>query len=284
MAEMLRASLRGDINLRISVDPNAGAIEADIGEFEIALLNLAVNARDAMPTGGQFIIDVREAEPENPPAELPLARYGYVAVSAQDNGTGMPAGVISRAFEPFFTTKMLGSGTGLGLSQVFGFAKSSGGTAHIASQPEEGTCVTIFLPVTGKKDHSVSSVDGDRSLRRLSGRVLLVDDNEEVMTVTKAMISAMGLEVETATSAAEALERLAADLVRFDLVLTDVVMPDMSGVDLAHVVHRLHAELPIILMSGYNNAPTANEYHTLRKPVPYDQLHEVIQASLKSAY
>jgi hypothetical protein len=284
MTEMLRSSLRGDINLRISVDPTAGAIEADIGELEIALLNVAVNARDAMPTGGQFIIDVREAEPGSPPVELPPAQYGYVAISAQDNGMGMPADVITRAFEPFFTTKMLGSGTGLGLSQVFGFAKSSGGIAHIASQPGEGTCITIILPVTGKKDQSASSVDGDRSLRRLSGRVLLVDDNEEVMTVTKAMISAMGLEVETATSAAEALERLAAGLVRFDLVLTDVVMPDMSGVDLAHVVHRLHAELPIILMSGYNDASTVNEYHTLRKPVPYDKLHEVIQASLKSAY
>jgi two-component system NtrC family sensor kinase len=284
MTEMLRSSLRGDINLRISVDPNAGAIEADIGELEIALLNVAVNARDAMPTGGQFSVDVREAEPGSPPVELPRAQYGYVAISAQDNGMGMPADVITRAFEPFFTTKMLGSGTGLGLSQVFGFAKSSGGVAHIASQPGEGTCVTIFLPVTGKKYRSASSVDGDRSLRRLSGRVLLVDDNEEVMTVTKAMISAMGLEVETATSAAEALERLAAGFVRFDLVLTDVVMPDMSGVDLAHVVHRLHAELPIILMSGYNDALTANEYHTLRKPVPYDKLHEVIQASLKSTY
>ncbi|WP_158933309.1 PAS domain-containing sensor histidine kinase [Acidisphaera sp. S103] len=284
MTEMLRSSLRGDINLRISVDPNAGAIEADIGELEIALLNVAVNARDAMPTGGQFIIDVREVESGSPPVELPPAQYGYVAIAAQDNGMGMPADVITRAFEPFFTTKMLGSGTGLGLSQVFGFAKSSGGIAHIASQPGEGTCVTIILPVTGKKDHSASSVDGDRSLRRLSGRVLLVDDNEEVITVTKAMISAMGLEVETAASAAEALERLAAGLVRFDLMLTDVVMPDMSGVDLVRVVHRLHAELPIILMSGYNDASTANEYHILRKPVPYDKLHEVIQASLKSAY
>src|ERR1700733_8779185 len=279
MTEMLRSSLRGDINLRISVDPNAGAVEADVGELEIAILNMAVNARDAMPTGGQFIIDVREAEPGSPPAELPPAQYGYVAISAQDNGMGMPADVITRAFEPFFTTKMLGSGTGLGLSQVFGFAKSSGGIAHIASQPGEGPCVTIFLPVTDKKDHNVSSLDGDRPLRRLSGHVLLVDDNEEVMAVTKAMISAMGLEVETATSAAEALERLAAGLVRFDLVLTDVVMPDMSGVDLAHVVHRLHAELPIILMSGYNDAPIPNEYHTLRKPVPYEKLHEVIQAS-----
>jgi PAS domain S-box-containing protein len=283
MAEMLRSSLRGDINLRISVDANAGAVDADVGELEIAILNMAVNARDAMPTGGQFIIDVREADIESQPVALPPATCGYVAISAQDNGMGMPADVISRAFEPFFTTKMLGSGTGLGLSQVFGFAKSSGGIAHIASQPGEGTCVTIFLPVTDKKNLNVSSVDGDRPLRRLSGRVLLVDDNEEVMTVTKAMISAMGLEVETATSAAEALERLAADLVRFDLLLTDVVMPDMSGVDLAHVVHRFHAELPIILMSGYNDAPTAKEYHTLRKPVPYDKLHEVIQDSLKSA-
>jgi CheY-like chemotaxis protein len=207
-----------------------------------------------------------------------------VAISAQDNGMGMPADVITRAFEPFFTTKTLGSGTGLGLSQVFGFAKSSGGIADIASQPGRGTCVTIFLPVTDKKDHTVSSVDGEIPLRPLSGRVLLVDDNEEVMTVTKAMIAAMGLEVETVNSAAKALERLAADLVRFDLLLTDIVMPDMNGVDLAQLVHRLHAELPIVLMSGYNDAPIPDGYHTLRKPIPYDKLHEAIQDSLKSAY
>jgi PAS domain S-box-containing protein len=283
MAEMLRSSLRGDINLQISVDANAGAVEADVGELEIAILNMAVNARDAMPTGGQFIVGVREADLESQAVAFPPAQFGYVAISAKDNGMGMPADVISRAFEPFFTTKMLGSGTGLGLSQVFGFAKSSGGIAHIASQPGEGTCVTIFLPVTDKKYLNVSSVDGDRPLRQLSGRVLLVDDNKDVMTVTKAMISAMGLEVVTATSAAEALERLAADLVSFDLLLTDVVMPDMSGVDLAHLVHGLHAELPIILMSGYNDAPIPNEYQTLRKPIPYGTLHKVIQDSLKTA-
>jgi PAS domain S-box-containing protein len=283
MAEMLRSSLRGDINLRISVGSNVGAVEADIGELEIAILNMAVNARDAMPTGGQFVIDVREADRESQPVPLPPGRRGYVAISAQDNGTGMPADVIARAFEPFFTTKTLGSGTGLGLSQVFGFAKSSGGSAHIASQPGEGTCITIFLPVTDKKDHTVSSVDGEIPLRLLSGRVLLVDDNEEVMTVTKAMISAMGLEVETVNSAAKALERLADDPVRFDLLLTDVVMPDMNGVDLAHLVHGLHAELPIVLMSGYNDAPIPDGYHTLRKPIPYDKLHAVIQGCLKSA-
>jgi two-component system NtrC family sensor kinase len=235
-----------------------------------------------MPTGGQFAIDVREADRESQPVPLPPSRYGYVAISAQDNGTGMPADVVARAFEPFFTTKTLGSGTGLGLSQVFGFAKSSGGIADIASQPGEGTCVTIFLPVTDKKDRTVSSVDGDIPLQRLTGRVLLVDDNEEVMTVTKAMISAMGLQVETVNSAAKALERLADDAVRFDLMLTDVVMPDMNGVDLAHLVHRLHAELPIVLMSGYNDAPIPDGYHTLRKPIPYDKLHEVIQGSLRS--
>jgi PAS domain S-box-containing protein len=281
MAEMLRSSLRGDIDLRISVDPGAGAIEADVGELEIALLNVAVNARDAMPAGGQFIIDVRAVDFESQTLPLPPARLGYVAISAQDSGVGMPEDVIARASEPFFTTKMLGSGTGLGLSQVFGFAKSSGGAAHIASRPGEGTRVTIVLPVTDKKHLIISPVDDTKPSRLLSGRVLLVDDNQEVMTVIKAMIVAMGLEVETANRAAAALERLAADPARFDLLLTDVVMPDMSGVDLAYEVRRRYAGLPIILMSGYNDATTPNEYHTLRKPVPYDELHEVIKESLK---
>jgi len=282
MAEMLRSSLRGDITLRISVDPNTAAIEADVGELEMALLNVAVNARDAMPGGGQFTVEVRQIDPDGQPVSLPPAPNGYVAISARDTGVGMPADVISRAFEPFFTTKTLGSGTGLGLNQVFGFAKSSGGTAHIESRPGEGTRVTIFLPATDKTHPGVVPPGGETAARRLSGRVLLVDDNEEVMTVTQAMITAMGLEVATANSAARALERLATDPVRFDLLLTDVVMPDMSGVDLARKVRDSHAELPIVLMSGYNDASTPNEYHTLRKPVPYDELHGVIERSWKA--
>jgi PAS domain S-box-containing protein len=282
IAEMLRSSLRGDISLRTSVDPNAGAVEVDVGELEIALLNVAVNARDAMPTGGQFIIDVRKADLASQPQSLTPAPFGYVAIAGQDNGVGMPDDVVSRASEPFFTTKMLGSGTGLGLSQVFDFAKSSGGAAHITSRPGEGTCVTIYLPVTGEKQLNITLADGERASLRLSGRVLLVDDNEEVMAVIRAMIAAMGLEVETTNRAAKALERLDADPVRFDLLLTDVVMPEMSGVDLAHEVRRRYAKLPIILMSGYHDATTPNEYHTLRKPVAYDELQEVFQASLKA--
>jgi PAS domain S-box-containing protein len=282
MAEMLRSSLRGDINLRMSVDSDVGAVEVDVGELEIALLNVALNARDAMPTGGHFVIDVRNADLESKPLPLLPAPYGYVAIAAKDNGIGMPEEVITRASEPFFTTKMLGSGTGLGLSQVFGFAKSSGGTAHIASRPGEGTCVTIYLPVTDKEYLIGSSPDGEKPSLPLSGRILLVDDNEEVMTVMKAMIGAMGLEVETANRAAKALERLATDSARFDLILTDVVMPEMSGVDLADEVHRRYAELPVILMSGYNDASTPNEYRTLRKPVTYDELREVFQKSLKA--
>ncbi|WP_325684230.1 hybrid sensor histidine kinase/response regulator [Rhodopila sp.] len=283
MAEMLRSSLRGDINLHIATGAEIVAAEVDVGELEIAILNLAVNARDAMPAGGQFVIDVRKVGIGQAPVSLPSAHMGYVAISARDTGTGMPAEVVSRAFEPFFTTKMLGAGTGLGLSQVFGFAKSSGGTAHIESRPGEGTRVTIFLPMTDEQSLETSAVEDDSALRRLSGRILLVDDNEEVTTVTQAMISAMGLEVETAASAAEALERLAAGGARFDLLLTDIIMPDMSGLDLAHVVRRLHAGLPIVLMSGYNDAPTPKEFRTLRKPVPYEELHKVIQGLLKPA-
>ncbi len=282
MAELLRPSLRGDINLRIFVDPRAGAIEVDVGELEIAMLNMAVNARDAMPAGGQFTIDVHDVDLASQPVPLPSAPFGFVAIAARDNGAGMPADVISHASEPFFTTKTLGSGTGLGLSQVFGFAKSSGGAAHIASELGQGTCVTIFLPVSDKKPFSAPSADSEKSVRQLSGRVLLVDDNEDVMAVIKAMIGAMGLEVETANGAAAAIERLSADPVRFDLLLTDVVMPDINGVDLATEVHARHVELPIILMSGYNDALTSDDFHTLRKPVPYDELYDAIRQALKA--
>ena len=283
MAEMLRSSLRGDIELRITVDPGVGAVEVDVGEFEIALLNVAVNARDAMPKGGQFVIDVRGAGPESQPPPLPPARLGYMVIVARDNGIGMSEDVIARASEPFFTTKTLGSGTGLGLSQVFAFAKSSNGAASIRSRPGEGTRIAIFLPITDKKHPAAVPAVHEEPPPRLAGRVLLVDDNEEVMMVTKAMIEAMGLEVETANRAAGALERLASDSVRFNLLLTDVVMPDMSGADLANEVRRCYADLPIVLMSGYHDASTPNEFCTLRKPVPYDELREVIQKSLTAS-
>jgi PAS domain S-box-containing protein len=274
MTEMLRSSLRGDIDLQIDIDPMIRPVEVDLGELEIALLNVAVNARDAMPNGGRFNVDVRNQRSEGDGRE-------FVAVALQDNGVGMPVTVMARASEPFFTTKELGFGTGLGLSQVYNFAQSSGGVTHLESKVGSGTRVTILLPhASGSMTSQPSSREYIRS-QPLRGRVLLVDDNDEVMNVTKTMIGAMGLEVETANRASDALELLATRSNRFNLVLTDIVMPGMNGVDLAREIHSMVPWLPVLLMSGYNETADTHEYRVLRKPVPYDDLYDAILGSLR---
>jgi two-component system NtrC family sensor kinase len=282
IAEMLRSSLRGDIEMQISIAPETRPIEIDLGELEIALLNVAVNARDAMPTGGQFVVDVgNRSRRDAGPSSLTSDR-GYAAIALQDSGVGMPSDVIARASEPFFTTKQLGSGTGLGLSQVFGFADGSGGAVTIESQVGVGTRVTLYLPHTDKATLIARPNDGGSRSQPLTGRVLLVDDNNDVTNVTETMLRAMGLEVETTNRASKALDQLADEPDRFNLLLTDVVMPGMNGVDLAREVRARLPSLPIILMSGYNDAvpATGNEFQFLRKPVPYEDLHDVIRTCL----
>jgi two-component system NtrC family sensor kinase len=284
IAEMLRSSLRGDIEMQISIGTDIRPIEVDLGELEIALLNVAVNARDAMPTGGRFVVDVRNRGPHSAGPPSLAANRDYLAIALQDSGVGMSSDVLARASEPFFTTKQLGSGTGLGLSQVYGFADSSGGAVTVESQLDVGTRVTIFLPHTDKAKLDAGPNDGGNRSQPLLGRILLVDDNIEVASVTATMLSAMGLQVETTNQARKALERLAVEPDGFCLLLTDVVMPGMNGVDLAREVRGRLPRLPIILMSGYNDAlPVAeSEFQILRKPIPYGELYDVIRTHLTS--
>ena len=249
MAEMLRASLRGNIQMRIDVAEQVWPIEVDLAELEMALLNIAVNARDAMPQGGTFTIDVRNA-----------ARGGWtlnsehVAIALRDSGIGIPPDVIGKVFDPFFTTKEPGEGTGLGLSQVYGFAQQSGGAVSLDSVPGRGTTITIRLP----RSHKPMPTCADRrqcvGLGTVSGRILLVEDNPQVADVTAQMLTAMGFQVEAADRARKALERLDAGTTGIDLLLTDVVMPDgLNGVDLATLIRARFPALPIILTSGYND-------------------------------
>jgi len=290
IAEMLRSSLRGDIEMQIIVAADLQPIEVDLGELEIALLNVAVNARDAMPTGGRFVVEVHNRQPRDAlPASLTQpasgSQRGHVVIALRDTGVGMPHDVLVRASEPFFTTKELGSGTGLGLSQVHGFAESSGGAVTIESQVDAGTCVTLYLPHTSNAVRAPPADDGGTRAQPLSGRILLVDDNSEVANVTESMLGAMGLQVETDNQARHALARLAAAPTRFNLLLTDVVMPGMNGVDLARQVRTLLPRLPVILMSGYNDAvpATGHEFRLLRKPIPYEDLYDVVRNCLATA-
>ena len=273
VTEMLRTSLRGNIRLTMSVAQDVWPIEVDPGEFEIALLNLAANARDAMQEGGEFVIDVRNAA---------LPDVEDVIIELRDSGTGIAPDAVPKVFDPFFTTKQPGEGTGLGLSQVYGFAQQSGGSVSIESVLGAGTTVTLRLPRSLKATAAPGTESGTGPPARRHERILLVEDNAEVATVTTQMLQAMGFSVVTSDRARKALARLEANE-RFDLLLTDVVMPDgMTGLDLARTVRRQYPALPIVLMSGYNDATddTASAFVMLRKPVPFQDLFRSICASL----
>jgi CheY-like chemotaxis protein len=282
--EMLRPSLRGDIEMRLSIPKGLGAIEVDLGEFEIALLNLAVNARDAMPAGGEFVVTVRTHDPDTVPTSLDRDR-SYVVITILDSGVGMPQEVLERASEPFFTTKKLGSGTGLGLSQVRNFVEASDGRLTIDSQVGSGTTIALYLPYTDKLRQTFHGSDVADDEPQLDGVVLLVDDNKDVALTTEGMLEAMGLQVEVADRAAMALEHLSNTPERFKLLITDVVMPGMNGIDLAREVQAKFPHLPIVLMSGYNDAMGAsgNDFKLLRKPVSFEVLYDTIRDVLASA-
>jgi CheY-like chemotaxis protein len=206
-------------------------------------------------------------------------------LTLRDSGTGIPPDVISKVFDPFFTTKEPGEGTGLGLSQVYGFVHQSGGTVGLQSELGSGTTITIRLPRSRKPLPSIQVPAGaDRPVRE-NGRILLVEDNPQVAEVTAQMLGAMGFQVEVADRARKAIERMDAGE-QFDLLMTDVIMPEgMNGLELAKLVRARFPNLPIILTSGYNDVvpPAGAAFPVLRKPVPYEELHRAVSASLRAA-
>ncbi|HEY2616805.1 MAG TPA: PAS domain S-box protein [Acetobacteraceae bacterium] len=276
MEEMLRASLRGDIQMRVDVAGHLWPIEADVAELEMALLNIAVNARDAMPQGGTFTIDVRNAA-----RGAGVLDSDHVAIALRDSGVGIPPDVIGKVFDPFFTTKEPGEGTGLGLSQVYGFAQQSGGAVSLDSVPGSGTTITIRLP-RSHKPVPAACTESRSHAARITARILLVEDNAQVADVTAQMLSSMGFQVEVTDRARKAIERL--EMGGIDLLLTDVVMPDgLNGVDLAVRIRERFPAQPILLTSGYNDVavPDGAAFAVLRKPVPYDDLYRAICAKLE---
>jgi signal transduction histidine kinase len=243
MTDLLDRTLGERIEVTTALAPTPCTVEADRAQLEAALLNIAVNARDAMPEGGQ--LDIRTA------AVTDAERGEMIALSVSDSGMGMDDDTLGRAFEPFFTTKMTGKGTGLGLSQVYGFASQSGGDVRIDSTPGHGTTVTLLLPRRGTP-RKKAAADGSKRLKRgRPGRILLVEDNDEVGEFAAHLLGELGHRVVRVSSGEEALDRALTE--RFDLVFTDVVMPGMSGLDLAARLAEVRPRLPIILTTGYSD-------------------------------
>jgi CheY-like chemotaxis protein len=243
MTDLLDRTLGERIEVTTALAPVPCTVEADRAQLESALLNIAVNARDAMPEGGQ--LDIRTAPITD------AERGEMIALSVGDSGTGMNEDTLARAFEPFFTTKMTGKGTGLGLSQVYGFASQSGGDVRIDSTPGRGTTVTLLLPRRGTAREKAHAEESRRLKRGRTGRVLLVEDNDEVGEFAAHLLSELGHDVVRTHSGEEALDRALRE--KFDLVFTDVVMPGMSGLDLAGRLAEVRPGLPVILTTGYSD-------------------------------
>jgi signal transduction histidine kinase/ActR/RegA family two-component response regulator len=286
MGEMMARSIGSHVEVETRLDPDLWVALADPTQLEVMILNLAINARDAMPEGGRLTIETRNV-PEVPRAlSLELEPGAYVAIAVTDTGVGMRPEVLAKAFEPFFTTKTDGKGTGLGLAQLYGFAKQSGGTAKIESREGEGTTVTIYLPRTHRETAAAGEAAADAAPEACA-KVLIVDDDDDVRMVAAAMIEEAGYEVETVASGAAALDRLDSGLDGYGLMITDVVMPGMSGVELARQVRRRHPALPVIFASGYADLQTfgseLSEEQVLKKPYRVAEIAAHVGAVLRDA-
>ncbi len=279
---LLAPSLRGDIEIRTDVPTTIIAVRVDVSELELAVLNLAVNARDAMPKGGTIEIGVRPVTLRGEPAYDRL-QGEFVALSVADTGSGIAPDVIARIFEPFFTTKEVGKGTGLGLSQVYGFAKQSGGTVTVWSRLGVGTTFTLYLPRTREMPQRSAPVRNEDAVSEESGSVLVVEDNSEVADIATALLNELGYRVTRVGGASSALDLLR-EGERFDLVFSDVVMPGgMSGVELAHTIRKDYPSLPVVLTTGYFNAldkPLPRGLPVLRKPYDMAELKKTLQTAM----
>ena len=281
LSEMLGRAVRGDIQLIVSMAEDLWPVECDIAELEIALMNLCVNARDAMPKGGLVRLEGRNCTLEAAGHANALAG-DFVALAVVDTGTGIAPEDIKKVFEPFFTTKDVGKGTGLGLSQVYGFAQQSGGMATIDSKPGEGTTVTLYLPRATREAVDDTAL-GPRAVVRGAGAVLLVEDDDDVAEVAKSMLKLIGYRADHVRDGATALALLLSGQ-RFDAVFSDIIMPGgMSGLDLARKVRQHFPGLPVLLSSGYARA-TGEVYREgfdiIAKPYTADTLAEALRRTI----
>ena len=289
LGEMIGTLIGSRIEIITRLPDEPCFIDADAGQFETAVINMAVNARDAMDGHGRLTIAVRTAAElpnevapshsrgQNPPGQ---SVRGYVAVSVADTGVGIPQEQFGRIFEPFFTTKQVGQGTGLGLSQVFGFAKQSGGEVVVASEVGKGSTFTLYLPRAAGSGRVQQMPAADAPAIDGSGMtVLVVEDNAEVGKFAADALAELGYTPKLVGSATHALEELSAGAGRFDVVFTDVVMPDMTGIELAQEIRRRHPDMTVVLTSGYSHVLSEHGsygFELLQKPYSIEQLSRVL--------
>ena len=280
--EMLVGSLRGNVQLKCDIPAEVWPVEVDIAELELALVNIAVNARDAMPGGGSITLSARNVTLKKSDGVDQL-EGDFVALAMTDTGVGIAPDVLPRIFEPFFTTKALGKGTGLGLAQVYGFSHQSGGTVVATSAVGSGTTITIYLP----RRHAalVEAVEAPPTQPIVPGQgmILVVEDNTEVADITASLVEQLGYKTLRAENATDALNRLQRGD-KIDLVLSDVVMPGgMNGIALAQEIGNHYPQIPVLLTSGYSDVvqTAQSQFAILRKPFQLPALEKSIREALE---
>ena len=271
MTTLFDHTLGPSIVLDVDCPPSLAPVRVDVNQLEMALLNLVVNARDAMPRGGTIAISAAEVE-AGPASPFPLPAGRYVRLSVRDQGHGMDAATLARATEPFFTTKGVGKGTGLGLSMVHGLAEQLGGGLQLESAPGAGTIASLWIPMAAGADVPTQRSPSAPALEATSLHILAVDDDALILVNTAAMLEDLGHEVTTAYSGHEALSALAR-MKRVDLVVTDQAMPGMTGSELIAAIRRERPDLPILLATGYAELPNGEGTGIPRLNKPFLQAH-----------
>jgi nitrogen-specific signal transduction histidine kinase/ActR/RegA family two-component response regulator len=281
LCEMLPRTLGPAIAIKTALAPDAWPAMTEPAQLELAILNLAINARDAMLAGGELTISTANINSSKSGLPVSLKAGDYVTLSVADTGTGMSEEIRGRAFEPFYTTKEVGKGTGLGLSMVYAFAKQCGGAATIESEIGKGTVIRLHLPRahplpdTAEKDGAQQQPDSGPG-----ARILVVDDDNEVRNVTTTLLSTLGHEASEAASGQEALSLLRQDR-NFDLLMIDLLMPTMPGTIFAVEARRLIPGVPLLFITGYNGASDARKpseaQYLIKKPFRLADLAEQVK-------
>jgi len=285
MGNLISRTIPANIHFETIFETDHGWINADVAGTESALLNLVLNARDAMPDGGKLTIAIKNIEIPNGSREQGLPEGRYVALSVTDTGTGIPQDAIGRVFDPFYSTKSDTQNSGLGLSMVDGFLTQSGGTVHINTEDGIGTTVELFFPASDSAQALPSESPLPDENHTNQAYILIAEDQPDVLKVLQKTLEAVGYTVLTAMSGEEAAN-LYIESERIDLLITDIAMPGtMQGFDLAEHIRRITPDLPVIFLSGY--APESEKDSwlgendvRLTKPVTRTQLHVVVHEAL----
>jgi signal transduction histidine kinase/ActR/RegA family two-component response regulator len=284
MKDLLEISVGSGIEVEFDLCEEDATVMLDASQLEMAILNLAVNSHDAMPEGGKLKISTGTRFLDD---DRDLDEGDYVLLTVSDSGSGIPANVLPKVFDPFFTTKPVGSGTGLGLSQVYGFARQSGGLARIRSEEGKGTTVEMLFPEADADAEEVSAVRQKAAIPALAGacHILVVEDDPDVRRVIVECLSLIGYKVTEAANGGEALAHLAT--IKPDLLVVDYAMPDMTGAEVISQARKMFGELPVILATGYADMAAverlAGRPRILRKPFDIAQLGDAVSGVLDEA-